>query len=119
MNLRLSALAASFSLIGVLLAACSSDGNAPASFSCSTKGPCPNDPTPSASEASSCESLAADATCGAAFKAYSSCAFAAAICTDAGLSDPSGDSTAAACNSEFATYTTCLSNKINDAGSGG
>jgi hypothetical protein len=119
MNLRHSALAASFSLVVAALAACSSDGAAAPSYSCSTKGPCPNDPTPSAAEASSCESLAADTTCGASFKAYSSCAFAAAICTDAGLSDPTGDSTAASCNSEYATYTTCLGNKINDAGTGG
>jgi hypothetical protein len=119
MNLRLSGLAAFLSLVVVPLTACSSDGAAPPTYSCSAKGPCPNDPTPSATEASSCESLSADSTCGAAFKAYASCAFTAAICTDAGLSDPSGDSTAASCNSEFATYTTCLSNKINDAGTGG
>jgi hypothetical protein len=116
--LRLLATSLSLSVAIAWLPGCSSDDSAaPAPrFSCAAKGPCANDPTPSTSEAQACQALATDSTCGAAFQSYSACAFAAAICTDAGLSDPTGDSTGAACNGEFAAYTTCLENKINDAG---
>ena len=119
----LSTLAAclTLSLAALALTGCSSNDNAapPPSFSCATKGPCPGDPTPTADQASSCEALENDATCGPAFKAYSVCAFSIAICSDAGLSDPTADSTSSACNSEYATYTTCLGNKMNDAGNRG
>jgi hypothetical protein len=87
------------------------------SFSCSTKGPCPGDPVPSADEASACEALSADSTCGAAFQAYSACAYSAARCSDSSLSDPDADSTSTDCVAEYATYTTCLGNKTVDAGS--
>lgn len=101
---------------------CSSDSDPEPKYGCSTKGPCPNDSPPTAEEANACEALSTDATCGAAFKAYSTCAFSAKQCTDAGLSDPTLDSTADACTGAYATYTTCLGNKINDpaaAGAGG
>ncbi len=114
---KLSTLA--FILLGSALSGCSSDdsGTAPApSYSCSAKGPCQNDAVPTSAEVASCQSLQSDATCGAAFNAYAMCAYAAAKCTDAGISDPTGDSTSTECNSEYATYTTCLGSKMNDAG---
>ncbi len=119
-RLHLATFATALSLAAVVLFGCSSDDNAaPApTYSCTTKGPCPSDPVPSAEQAASCMTLSSDAVCGAAFKAYSACAFQVAICTDAGLSDPTADSTSSACNSEYATYSTCLTNKINDAGAG-
>ena len=115
-----SALAACLSVAAIGLVGCSGDDSAASapSYSCSNKGPCPNDPVPSASEAASCESLSTDAGCGAAFSAYSACAYSAAICGDGGISDPNADSTSSACNSEYAAYTTCLDNKINASDSG-
>jgi hypothetical protein len=110
----LSSLVATLALVAMTAFGCSSN-DAP-TYSCSTKGPCPSDPIPSASQAAACESLAADPDCGDAFSAYSACAFSAAVCADGGLSDPDADATSAACNSEYATYTTCLGNKIDDAG---
>ncbi len=119
MNHQSSVLAFAFVLFGAAIWGCSSDnlGTAPApSYSCAAKGPCENDAVPSSDQAASCQSLQDDATCGAAFTAYSMCAYSAAKCTDAGLSDPTADSTSSECNSEYATYTTCLGNKMNDAG---
>jgi hypothetical protein len=109
----------SFAVVASSLMGCSSDlGTASApSYGCAAKGPCANDPVPSAEQASSCQTLQSDATCGAAFNAYSECAYAAAKCGDAGLSDPTADSVSSACNSEYATYTTCLQNKMIDGGS--
>ncbi|MEO8878605.1 MAG: hypothetical protein ABI461_23650, partial [Polyangiaceae bacterium] len=66
--------------------------------------------------ASSCQTLQSDTACGASFDAYARCAYAVAKCTDGGMSDPSLDSTSSECNSEYATYTTCLQGKTNDAG---
>ena len=109
----------SFALLASTVVGCSSDnlGAAPApSYSCSSKGPCENDPVPSKDEASSCQSLQDDTTCGAAFTAYSTCAYSAAKCADSGLSDPTGDSTSSECNSEYAAYATCLGNKMVDGG---
>ncbi len=119
MNHRSKLFALCLALFASATSACSSDnlGTAPApSYSCTAKGPCENDAVPSADQAASCQSLQDDATCGAAFKTYSMCAYAAAKCTDAGVSDSIGDSTSSECNSEYATYTTCLGNKMNDAG---
>ena len=101
------------------LTGCSSDlgTSPPPSYSCAAKGPCANDPVPSADQASSCQTLQRDSTCGAAFNAYSECAYAAAKCGDAGLSDPTADSVSSECNSEYATYTMCLENKMIDGGS--
>ncbi len=88
------------------------------SYSCSTKGPCPGDPEPTADQAAACEQLSADSTCGAAFQAYSLCAYSAARCSDSSLSDPDADSTSTDCVAEYATYTTCLGNKdLSDGGS--
>ncbi|MES1178270.1 MAG: hypothetical protein ABUL62_28370 [Myxococcales bacterium] len=101
---------------------CSSDGDPEPQYSCSTKGPCPRDPTPTETEANACEALSVDTTCGAAFRTYATCAFSAKVCTDAGLSDPTLDSTSDACSSAYAKYTTCLDNKVNEpaaAGAGG
>ncbi len=86
------------------------------SYSCSNKGPCPGDPMPTADETAACEQLSADSTCGAAFQAYSLCAYSAARCSDSSLSDPDADSTSTDCAAEYATYTTCLGNKNVDAG---
>lgn len=105
-------------LVAAALCGCSSNlGTAPApTYGCAAKGPCENDPTPSTEEASSCQSLQDDKICGGTFTAYSMCAYAAAKCTDGGMSDPTLDSTSSECNSEYAAYTTCLQNKINDGG---
>jgi hypothetical protein len=104
---------ASVSLATMSLIGCSPNDPRAPTFNCATKGPCESDPVPSASEAAACEALAHDATCGAAFTAYSECAFSAAICMDGGISDPSADATSKACASDYAAYTTCLDNKIN------
>jgi len=116
---KLSALVAcfSFALVASALAGCSSDnGTTPPTYSCESKGPCANDPVPSAQQAQSCQALQSDSACGAAFKTYSMCAYSVAKCTDAGMSDPTADSVSSECNSEYASYTTCLGNKMNDAG---
>lgn len=115
-RLLLIGLVASFSVAATSLVGCKSDDAKSPSYSCATKGPCPSDPVPSDGEAEACEALMADADCGSAFAAYSECAFSAAMCTDGGLSDPTADATSKACASEYAAYTTCLGNKINDAG---
>jgi hypothetical protein len=109
----------SFAFVASATSACSSDNAGsppPPSYGCTAKGPCANDPTPSTDQASSCQTLQDDTACGAAFTAYSACAYAAAECTDGGMSDPTLDSTASGCNSAYATYTTCLQNKMNDGG---
>lgn len=118
-TLSLLLLCSTFALGSSSLTGCSSDLGAapPPSYGCTAKGPCENDPVPSAEQASSCQSLQSDATCGAAFDAYSRCAYAAAKCGDAGLSDPTADSVSSECNSEYATYTMCLENKAIDGGS--
>jgi hypothetical protein len=111
-------LALSLSALGV--AGCSSDDSndtAP-TFACGNKGPCSNDPQPSASQVSACEGLRIDTECGAAFTAYSTCAFSSSQCTAAGQSDPNADSTSSACSASFTAYTTCLGGKQNDAGTG-
>jgi hypothetical protein len=112
----LTALVASLSLAALTLVGCKADDAKPPTYSCATKGPCPSDPVPSDDEVTACEALTSDVDCGEAFSAYSACAFSAAICMDGGLSDPSADATSKACASEYAAYTTCLGNKINDAG---
>ncbi|MEO8799281.1 MAG: hypothetical protein ABI551_15430 [Polyangiaceae bacterium] len=101
----------------VTLVGCGSDDSSPApTYSCDAKGPCPNDAVPTADQAKACESLEQDPTCGASFKTYSLCAYSVAKCTAAGASDADADSTSDECVSEYAKYTTCLSNKTNDAG---
>jgi len=108
----------SFALASSLVGCSSNLGTAPApSYGCAAKGPCENDPVPSAAQASSCQSLQSDVTCGEVFDAYSRCAYAAAKCGDAGYSDPTADSVSSECNSEYAAYTTCLGNKMIDGGS--
>jgi hypothetical protein len=109
----IATIVATAALATISLAGCSPDDPRAPTFSCATKGPCESDPIPSASEAAACEALAKDPTCGAAFTAYSECAFSAAICMDGGISDPSADATSAACASDYAAYTMCLENKIN------
>jgi hypothetical protein len=116
---KLMSLIAGLSFTLVALTGCSSNdlGNAPRpSYSCASKGPCENDPVPSANEAASCQSLQDDTTCGEAFTAYSTCAYSAAKCADGGMSDPTGDSTSTECSSAYADYTTCLENKMVDGG---
>lgn len=119
-TVKLSSVVACFvvSLAASALAGCSSDNSsAPPSYSCTSKGPCANDPVPSSDQASSCQKLQDDSVCGAAFTAYSQCAYAVAICGDGGMSDPTADSVSKACAAEYATYATCLGNKIVDGGS--
>jgi hypothetical protein len=118
---QISLLFAGLSLaVGTLaLTGCSSDDNREttvASYSCSTKGPCAGDPVPSNEEVAACEDLTSDPTCGSAFQAYASCAYAAARCSDSSLSDPDADSASAACVSQYAVYTTCLGTKNVDGG---
>ncbi len=110
----------SLSVAALASSGCSSDDAPPeAGYSCSAKGPCPRDPVPSTSEAKACEALGRDPTCGSAFVAYSKCAFSAKMCSDAGVSDSLADSVNDACNSDYATYTTCLQNKRNEPGAAG
>lgn len=101
----------------VTLVGCGSDdATAASTYSCAAKGPCPNDAVPTDSQAKACESLEQDPTCGAAFKTYALCAYSVAKCTAGGVSDADADSTSDECVSDYAKYTTCLTNKTNDAG---
>ncbi|HEY2513985.1 MAG TPA: hypothetical protein VGI39_24125 [Polyangiaceae bacterium] len=98
----------------VTVVACSSSSNGGGSFSCTSKGPCPNDPTPTQEEISQCQALQSDAKCGSSFNAYVNCAVAAG-----GSCDSSGKSTGgvpASCQSQESTYTTCVISEIDAGG---
>jgi hypothetical protein len=73
-------------------------------FDCASKGPCPNDPTPTQSEIDACNQALGGA-CGAEYNAFGDCAYAAAKCTAAGVTDSAA--AIAACQSQYNAYVSC------------
>jgi len=74
------------------------------SFDCSAQGPCPNDPAPTSTSISQCQTAENDPNCGTQFLAYANCAVTNNVCDSSGKSSvPAGD-----CTTELTNYTNCL-----------
>jgi hypothetical protein len=72
---------------------------------CTVKSSCANDPAPDQSAVDTCNTGIADASCGAKFEAFRTCANTNRVCSAAGKTDTL--KTAAACKTEAKGYADC------------
>ncbi len=97
-------------LAGALVAAAAGFMSCGSTFSCSNKGPCANDPTPTQADIDACNKLL-NGKCGTQFKASAQCELDHSMC------DSSGKSTASAsCSTQTSDFTTCFTACTLDGG---
>ncbi len=86
---------------------CSSSGGS--NVSCSSKGACPNDTPPTASDINQCDGLVGDPKCGGLFQAYFDCAYGQQQCASDGTLDDQSTQAAieAHCAAQIASYQRC------------
>jgi hypothetical protein len=104
MKLRYLVLAGALVASAVGLMSCGS------TFSCTSKGPCANDPTPTQADTDACNKLL-NGKCGTQFKAAGQCGLDHSMCGSDGKS-----TTSASCTTESNDFSTCLTACLTDGG---
>ena len=102
-------------LFTVMACSSSSSSGGGGGFSCTSKGPCPNDTAPTQMQIDQCNQAQMDPNCGAKFTALANCAAANSSC------DANGKSTTdqSKCMTETNAYASCLLGGVDAGGGGG